>query len=249
MPPKKKNIEVSESSSSFNFAMPIQQSTQSSIPVSQPVQQPPVAIKTSNGDTDRLQLAASINNLVLRGEQFTSAIESLNQFTKERLVQLDIQITSKKQEFSELNHQLENEYKNLQIKLKQELDEYKISAVDKILAPLGFMYVNKVEYQTLKNENSELRDNMDEKLTTAVIAESNKKNTERETALQNRDLQHKAEIAGLRAEVEQQKKEIAMLNATIVNMKQEIAAQRELTKEVAQASSKAQITQTIGKSN
>lgn len=248
MPPKKKNIEISESSTSFNFGMPPQQPVQTPIPVSQAVQ-PPVAIKASTGDTDRLQLAASINNLVLRGEQFTSAIESLNQFTKERLVQLDIQISSKKQEFTELSHQLENEYKNLQIKLKQELDEFKISAVEKVLSPLGFTHVNKIEYQNLKNENSDLRDTMEEKIESAVNIETSKKNMEKEIALQNRDLQHKAEVAGLRAEVEQQKKEIAMLNSTIQNMKQEIAAQRELTKEVAQASSKAQITQTIGKSN
>lgn len=61
------------------------------------------------------------------------------------------------------------------------------------------------------------------------------------------ELTHKANNAQLVAQVEQQKKEISVLNSTIENLKNEIKEQRELTKQVAMASSKSQITQTIGK--
>ena len=68
-----------------------------------------------------------------------------------------------------------------------------------------------------------------------------------ETSTMDLDLTHKANNATLQTQVEQQKKEILVLQQTIEGMKAEIREQRELTKEVAQASSKAQITQSIGK--
>jgi hypothetical protein len=51
----------------------------------------------------------------------------------------------------------------------------------------------------------------------------------------------------MKAQFNQQNKEIEMLNRTIETLKHEIAEQRLLTKEIAQAGSKSQITQTIGK--
>ena len=52
--------------------------------------------------------------------------------------------------------------------------------------------------------------------------------------------------ADLKAQVEQQMKEIAVLKEQITNMKHELSEQRTLTKEVAQASSKGQISQNFG---
>lgn len=61
------------------------------------------------------------------------------------------------------------------------------------------------------------------------------------------DLIHKANNAEIKAQVEQQKREIEVLHNTIDNLKNELAEQRALTKEVAQASSRSQITQKFGK--
>jgi len=52
--------------------------------------------------------------------------------------------------------------------------------------------------------------------------------------------------ADLKAQVDQQIKEIAVLKDQIDNMKHELSEQRALTKEVAQASSKGQISQNFG---
>lgn len=246
MPPKKKV----DSTGSFPFPEMMPSVTQSSVPIA--TSSVPVPVKSH--DNDRMQLAASINNLVLRGEQFTTAVEALKQFTNERLVQLDMQITAKKQEFTDLtssldneykmrHQQLENDFKNKQIKLKQDFDENGLSAVEKFLLTLNKTSVDRDIYQNLQNEYSQLKTKLAVELNQAVSSEAQRWEADKKFALQSRDLQHKAEIASLTAEVEQQKKEIAMLNAQMANMKAEIAAQRELTKEVAQAGAKAQISQ------
>jgi hypothetical protein len=251
MPPKKKTEQLMNFGfdQQVNMATPVvaaQQSTQVSVAAV------PVQVKAQ--DNDRMQLAASINNLVLRGEQFASAVESLKNFSSERLVQLDMQISSKKQEYSDLlqsldneykirGQQMENEYKNRQIKLKQELDEFGLSMAEKVLSLQGLTPVIKEDYQALQTEMTQLKSKIAVEMSQAVAAEAQKWKQDKDFALQSRDLQHKAEIASLTAEVEQQKKEIAMLNSQLSNMKAEIAAQRELTKEVAQAGAKAQISQ------
>ena len=58
---------------------------------------------------------------------------------------------------------------------------------------------------------------------------------------------YKTATAEMKAQFNQQNKEIEMLNRTIETLKHEIVEQRLLTKEIAQAGSKSQITQTIGK--
>ena len=90
---------------------------------------PGTMVKVNPNESDRLQLAQSINNLVLRGESFVSAMEHLTTFSKERLVELDLRIESKKQEFQDLTAQLSNHYKDVEIKLKQHLQEHKLDAV------------------------------------------------------------------------------------------------------------------------
>ena len=62
-----------------------------------------------------------------------------------------------------------------------------------------------------------------------------------------KDLNHKAEIAELIAQNKQQLKEIEFLNKLIVNLTNEVSEQRNLTKEIAKASSKAKINQSFNK--
>jgi dynactin complex subunit len=62
-----------------------------------------------------------------------------------------------------------------------------------------------------------------------------------------KDLNHKAETAELIAQNKQQLKEIEFLNKLIANLTNEVSEQRNLTKEIAKASSKAQINQSFTK--
>jgi hypothetical protein len=214
-----------------------------------PVSKPVVAttmVKLNPNDSDRLQLAQSINNLVLRGDSFLAAMEELNTFSKERIVDLDLKIESKKQEFQDLTVSLENQFKDVEIKLKQNLQENKLVAVKEVLSGLNMMYIETAEHSRLVTELDTLRNTSATQLQQAVAAEKTSGAAALEQALLNKELAHKAHIAGLTAQVEQQVREISVLRETIANLKHEIAEQRSLTKEVAVASSKSQIQQSFG---
>ena len=207
---------------------------------------PVTMVKVNPSDSDRLQLAQSINNLVLRGESFVSAMEELNTFSKERLVDLDLKIESKKQEFQDLTTSLENQYKDVEIKIKQNLQENKLVAVKEVLSSLNMMYIETAEHSRMVSELDGLKTTTVAQLSAAVDAERSSGKAALTQALHNQSLSHKAEIASLTAQVEQQVKEIAVLKDTISNLKHEIAEQRSLTKEVAIASSKSSIQQSFG---
>ena len=61
------------------------------------------------------------------------------------------------------------------------------------------------------------------------------------------ELENKANMADLVAQVKQKEAECKNLYQTIDTLKEEIREQRQLTKQVAEASSKSQISQVIGK--
>ena len=203
-------------------------------------------VKVNANDSDRLQLAQAINNLVVRGETFSAALEELANFSKQRLVDLDLKIESKKQEYQDLTAKLENQYKDTEIKLRQNLQESKLSAAKEVLADLNMVAVSQNEYNKLTDELEDIKASYTTNLTKAVQDERENSKKELQQAINNKTLAHTAEIASLKAQTEQQVKEIAVLKETISNLKHEIAEQRALTKEVAIAGSKGAIQQTIG---
>lgn len=203
-------------------------------------------VKVNPNESDRLQLAQSINNLVLRGESFVSAMEHLTTFSKERLVELDLRIESKKQEFQDLTAQLNNRYKDVEIMLKQHLQEYKLDAVKEVLSGLNMTCLETSEHTRLVAELDALKATAAQQIEAAVEQEKSAGKTAMSHALRNMDLTQKAETATLVAQVEQQIKEIGVLKETISNLKHEIAEQRSLTKEVAIAGSKSNIQQSFG---
>jgi hypothetical protein len=207
---------------------------------------PGTMVKVNPNESDRLQLAQSINNLVLRGESFVSAMEHLTTFSKERLVELDLRIESKKQEFQDLTAQLSNHYKDVEIKLKQHLQEHKLDAVKEVLSGLNMTYLETSEHTRLVAELDALKATTAQQIEAAVEHEKSAGKTAMSHALRNMDLTQKAETASLVAQVEQQIKEIGVLKETISNLKHEIAEQRSLTKEVAIAGSKSNIQQSFG---
>jgi len=238
MPPKK-NIATT-------FSVSDTGSVSSSAPAPAKKSTAGTTVKVNPNESDRLQLAQSINNLVLRGESFVSAMEELNTFSKERLVDLDLKIESKKQEFQDLTTALENQYKDTEIKIKQNLQENKLVAVKEVLSSLNMMYIETAEHSRMVSELEQLKTTTATQLSTAVDAERASGKAALTQALHNQSLSHKAEIAGLTAQVDQQVKEIAVLKETISNLKHELAEQRSLTKEVAIASSKSSIQQSFG---
>jgi hypothetical protein len=241
MPPKKSTATPSSESSAFSV-----ESTSSKKPAATPKSSSNTTVKFNPNDSDRLQLAQSINNLVLRGESFIAAMTELDTFSKERLVELDLKIEAKKQEYQDLTINLENQFKDVEIKLKQNLQENKLVAVKNVLTALDMMYIETAEHTRIVTELENIKATMNTQLSQAIATEKAHGDAALKQALHNQTLAHKAEIASLTAQVDQQVKEINVLRETISNLKHEIAEQRSLTKEVAIASSKSQIQQSFG---
>ncbi len=60
-------------------------------------------------------------------------------------------------------------------------------------------------------------------------------------ALRAQELTNKAEVATLKAQLDQKDREIEVLNDTIRNLRQEVSEQRQLTKDVAASSNSAPV--------
>jgi len=157
-------------------------------------------------------------------------------------------------EFADKKKSLINTYEDSTIDMKRKIAEDKTKQCELYAKELKMKFVKEEEHKSLLDqvqkavqEYTELKKSF-EKQCDAVRAEEVKKyNAQIKSETTTIELTHKANTATLQAQVEQQKKEIQVLQQTIDNLKSELREQRELTKEVAQASSRAQITQTIGK--
>lgn len=243
MPPKKKDTNISSTvSSSMDTSSTVVDLSEKKKTV------PTVSttVKVNHSDSDRLQLAQAINNLVVRGESFANALDELSNFSKERLVELDLKIEAKKSEFIDLTNKLENQFKDTEIKLRQSLQENKLVAAKEVLSTLDMTTITNAEYSNITTELAQLKSTFTSSIEKAVKEEQDKAKATLSQVLTNKELAHAAEIATLKATTDQQIKEINVLKETIKNLKEEIAEQRTLTKEVAIAGSKGAIQQSFG---
>lgn len=156
--------------------------------------------------------------------------------------------------FVDKNKQLTNTYEDEAIKMRRKLEADKSTTCAEYAKSSGMRFGKEEEYKALTDsvqkavqEYTELKKNFDKQSSQAREEEKAKCQAKLDIDTKTLDLTHKANNATLNAQVEQQKKEILVLNSTIENLKSELKEQRALTKEVAQASAKGQINQTIGK--
>ena len=173
--------------------------------------------------------------LRLKNEECYNSLQELTKQYKERELQLNM-------EFEEKKYKLEDEYKRRTAELEHEYQTKEISlAQDKLKAENYTVVPNRVftemetNLQTLKDSREEF-----EKRTTADM------HKELNARLKTQELQHQVNTSDMKARIENQEREITSLRDTIVSLKSEIQAQRELTKEVANAGQKA-VTQNFSK--
>ena len=157
-------------------------------------------------------------------------------------------------EFADKTKLLTNTYEDGSIQLRRKLELDKTGACTDYAKSLGMRFVKEDEYKVLtdsvqkaQHDYNELKKNFDKQCNQIKEEEKVKCQNKLDIDTKTLELTHKANNAQLMAQVEQQKKEIQVLTNTIENLKSELKEQRELTKQVAQASSKSQINQTIGK--
>jgi len=157
-------------------------------------------------------------------------------------------------EFLDKKKSLTNTYEDSQLDVKRKIAEDKSKHCELYAKELKMKFIKEEEHKVLMeqvqkalNDYNELKKTFDKQCETIRLEETKKYSTQLKNETTTIELTHKANNAATQAQVEQQKKEIQVLQQTIDNLKSELREQRELTKEVAQASSRAQITQTIGK--
>lgn len=198
-------------------------------------------------ENPKLLLSKAINALVAKQDGFEKAIEAIKTLQKDEIVKYDLEIEAKQEELSGLEEQYKHKLKNKQIETDQLLSEYKYEGATKILEEKGEMPINKSIHIKMQEELSSLKSDVNKQIQEAVAHEQHEAKRSMSAAISSCDLKHKAETAVLQATVDQQKKEISTLEKANTKLNEEIAAQRELTKQVAQAARAAPITQQIGK--
>jgi len=197
--------------------------------------------------SDRLAFAKALNGLTAKQDAFIKAVEAVNEFKADTLTRLDMEIDDKKQELEELSKRFERLQKDGQIETDQLLAEHKYNGAVQILNDVQEVPIKSSELTQLRTELEKLRNGQATELEEALKSERTSAKRGLEMAIRNKELEHKAHVAELTAGNKQLTNEISSLHQAIANLKEEIAAQRELTREVAQASAKSQISQQFGK--
>ena len=158
-------------------------------------------------------------------------------------------------EFADKHKVLTNTHEDNTIQIRRKLEADKATSCNEFAKSMGMKFIKEEEFKGLTDnvqkslqDYTELKKTFDKQCTQIKEEEKVKYQTQLKNDTTTMDLTHKASNAQLVAQADQQKKEIKVLSDTIENLKSELREQRELTKSVAQASAKSQITQTIGKS-
>ena len=214
-------------------------------------------VKPTAGDSDRLQFALAINNLTARSEALVAALQEIQTFDRDRIQTIEMKLEAKKKEYADMTQtlstqyeqaqkQLENEYIDAKIKCNQDIREHGLVAANNLLATMNMTSISVDKLNGMVNELSTIKDAHATTLKKELDDSHHQAKQELSRQISALQLEHKATVASLQAQVEQQVKEIRVLNDTISGLKHELAEQRTLTKEVAQASSKSQISQNFG---
>jgi len=193
--------------------------------------------------SERLELTKAINNLSKCQTSFAEAVKTIEALNEETLTQLDLAINDKKNELDKLTGYFDIEKKNLQIALDQEIKQY---GYDKAVEIVGAQDQTVIDNEILEQLQASSEANTDA-IKEAVKEESDKGKIALASLKKHMELESKATMADLNAQVKQKEAECKNLYETINTLKEEIREQRQLTKQVAEASSKSQISQVIGK--
>jgi len=190
----------------------------------------------------RLELARAVNGLSQKMEAFSKTAEQLAAFTKDSLVEFDMQIQAKSEELNRLQEETEHTQKRMKTETNLFLAEYRYDGAKKILAERGEVPIASQELADLRTNLQRLSSERDKEIDAAIKTEKARSDAALHSAVSMRDLTHKATTAELTATTNQQIKEIASLNQTIANLKEEVAQQRKLTEAVANAGRQGPIT-------
>lgn len=207
------------------------------------------AAKSEPRETNpRLELAKAIHTLTQKMEAFTKGAEGLASFTKDHLVEFDIQLEAKRSELEALALQYEQAKKRGRTEIDLYLAEERYEGAKKILVDRDEVPVATSELDKMRTNLKTLAETREKELADAIAKKKASHDKAQAAALNMQRLKHEADTALLSAQKDQQAREIAALNTTIANLKDEVAQQRKLTEAVANAARSGPITvSTAGK--
>ena len=190
-------------------------------------------------------VSASIDKLSKNYETFmnnsVSYGDSLKKLIDEYLNDLMIKINLKKEELAYLSEEYDNKKRTLEINLDLDIKKYGRDKALEILEETGEVAVCEEAYNKLKNDYNSLLIRQKEEIENAVSLEHQRNTKSNAVLKQTMELKNKAEVATVEAKLEAQLTQIEILNNTINQMKEDLNEQRKLTKDVANASNKAQM--------
>lgn len=202
------------------------------------------------------KMTKTIENMSKIQEEFNANYQHLSNYGEEELNELDYQIKLKNEEcynslqeitksYNEKKFQLESDYKAKEYELEQshqqrvndlemQFVKREFESAKTTVENEGYTVISSREYNNIKSDLENLQKTRDEFEKTC---ESNM-NKELNARLKTQELQHQVDSSDMKAKIENQCREIESLRTTIETLKLEIQAQRELTREVAQAGQK-----------
>lgn len=173
--------------------------------------------------------------LRLKNEECYNSLQELTKQYKEREMQLNM-------EFEEKKYKLEDEHKRRTADLEHEYQSKEVQLAQDKLEAENYIVIQNRDYEQMQSSLETLKSGRDE-FEKRANADMHK---ELNARLKTQELQHNVATSDMKARIENQEREITSLRETIASLKSEIQAQRELTKEVAQATQK-QLTQNFSK--
>lgn len=201
----------------------------------------------SEPESERAVIAKTIRQVESIAKNLSDTVAAWTTWTAEQLHSLDQSITEKKQEIAQLDNEFMTQRRKHEVELNLYMREKEREAAIKVLSEVGEIAVSKTKYEELLRNletASASKDAELEKLRKEMQSEKHAAITEVSTRL---ELKHKAEFAVSEATSKQLDNQIGVLQKTIDSLREEVDKQRELTKSVANASAKSQITQTFEK--
>jgi len=191
--------------------------------------------KVAGPKNDRLELAAALSAITTKCDGWVKAIEDFNVLRRDILSNVETELQTKKRQRDELDQEYEQVKRAKKIDMEQELAEFGYSAAVRLLQQRQERPISCVELDQLREKVATLEKQSADELKQAVEAERascvKSMTFERNTL----KLQHEKETSQLTAQGESLKAQLESCRAEVAKAETRLDAQRELTKQVAEA--------------
>jgi hypothetical protein len=200
-----------------------------------------VVSKLVNDTNDPIvQLNMNLQSISKNQDNFVNSVAQCRELLETLESTLNMRINAKRAEIEQLEIKFEQEKRNKTIELELEIKKHTGDWLDKVLDDRHEVAVSENEYDRLVNLDKSHNDKVQEARRQAIDEEREKNRTYIQSFKETLELQKRAEVCTVTAQIEQLQKHIKVLEETILNQKKEIDEQRNLTRDIASSSSQQQ---------